>query len=672
MKTQRERVFMADFETTVYEGQERTDVWAAAIVELYTEDVRIYGSIGKFFEAVFAVKCNCVIYFHNLKFDGGFILNYLYSNGAFREAAEKPMTGTAELEWIANKDMRSGMFKYVISDMGMWYSITIRVGKYFYEIRDSLKLLPFPVRKLGEDFKTKHRKLTMQYTGYRYPECPISDEERRYIANDVLVVKEALEIMYDAGHKKLTIGSCCLEEYKNLQPFYDYAKAFPDLYKIELDPEYGSPTAGDYIRNSYRGGWCYLVPKKANRIMKHGTTADVNSLYPSMMHSESGNWYPTGQPHFWKGPIPDGIVERSHSGGYGERVYYFVRVRTRFRIKKGKLPFLQIKTDRVHYKGNECLTTSDYYSRVDHRYHKYGVTPSGEKVRAHVILTLTMSDWELMQEQYDLEDTEVLDGCWFLSVTGMFDEYIEKYRKQKIESKGARRQIAKLFLNNLYGKMAMNKDNSFKVGLLDDAGAMSYYTVISATKKPGYIPVGSAITSYARCFTIRAAQANFYGSDRPGFIYADTDSIHCDLPPDQIKGITVHPNNFCCWKLESCWSEGLFVRQKCYAEYVTMKDLEPLPAEKIGWDLKCAGMPERSKLLYLTSIGDDAAHKQLQEKIDAGEYELSIVEQAYLKTNRTIHDFKIGLEAPGKLVPENIPGGVVLIEVPYKIRETFK
>ena len=54
----------------------------------------------------------------------------------------------------------------------------------------------------------------MEYEGLRYPGCIITPEEREYIANDVLVVKEALEIMFSEGHTKLTIGSCCLDEFK--------------------------------------------------------------------------------------------------------------------------------------------------------------------------------------------------------------------------------------------------------------------------------------------------------------------------------------------------------------------------------------------------------------------------------------------------------------------------
>ena len=73
MKIKTFKNYVADFETTVYTGQAYTEVWAAALVELYTEDVQICNSISDFFDMVFRLKTNARIYFHNLKFDGEFI-----------------------------------------------------------------------------------------------------------------------------------------------------------------------------------------------------------------------------------------------------------------------------------------------------------------------------------------------------------------------------------------------------------------------------------------------------------------------------------------------------------------------------------------------------------------------------------------------------------------------
>ena len=48
-KDRKYKYFSCDFETTVYEGQVNTEVWASACVELYTEDVKIFGSIDETF-----------------------------------------------------------------------------------------------------------------------------------------------------------------------------------------------------------------------------------------------------------------------------------------------------------------------------------------------------------------------------------------------------------------------------------------------------------------------------------------------------------------------------------------------------------------------------------------------------------------------------------------------
>lgn len=94
-----------------------------------------------------------------------------------------------------------------------------------------------------------------------------------------------------------------------------------------------------------------------------------------------------------------------------------------------------------------------------------------------------MTDYELLKEHYELVDFEILDGCWFYSEIGIFDEYIEKYKKIKVESEGAMRELAKLFLNNLYGKMASSKDSSFKLAYVKEDKTIGFLPVAEANKK---------------------------------------------------------------------------------------------------------------------------------------------------------------------------------------------
>ena len=650
MKIKQFKYFVGDFETTVYKGQVNTEVWASSSVELFTEDVHIFHSIDEQFEYFKSLNQNIVVYYHNLKFDGSFWLSYLMVDLKFEQAYNKLNEYGTEVEWLEEKYMKNNTFKYSISDKGQWYTIIIKVNNHFIEIRDSLKLLPFSVKKIGDSFKTKHRKLEMEYSGLRYAGCEITKEEQEYIANDVLVVKEALEIMFIEGHNKLTIGSCCLSEYKSIVGKDDWNIMFPDMAQFDIDENiYRYSNADAYIRKSYKGGWCYLVKGKENKIYNNGTTADVNSLYPSVMSSESGNRYPVGKPMFWQG---DYIPEKA----LGKEMYYFVRIKTRFYLKPNYLPFIQIKGNHL-YKGTEALESSDVYDKKTDRYYDKYYDDNGVLRDTRVELTLTMTDFELMKEHYELVDCEILDGCYFYTLIGIFDKYIDKYKKLKMTSEGALRELAKLFLNNLYGKLASSQDSSFKVAYVKEDKSIGFMSVPANDKDAGYIPIGSAITSYARNFTIRVAQQNYYGKDKPGFIYADTDSIHCDLPPDKLKGIKVHSSDFCCWKLEACWDEAIFTRQKTYIEHVTHENLKKI--DEPYYNVKCAGMPQKCKDLFLKSM-------QGYEVKDDDNFTEEEIE--FLNKKRTLNDFKIGLLVPGKLMPKRIRGGVLLVDTTYEMR----
>lgn len=604
MQHRQYRFLMCDFETTVYSGQEFTEVWAAASVEFGSEEVDIKGSMEEFLLQLKSYQAHLICYFHNLKFDGNFILDYLLRHG-----------------WRYNRvpegKMKNKEFKCAISDRGAWYTIVIKMNDHIIEFRDSLKLLPFSVKRIGKSFKTKHQKLDMEYVGYRYAGCEITPEEREYIANDVLVVKEALELMFKEGHTKLTIGSCCLEEFKRTQDKQDYKNFFPDLTEVEIDEElYGSRTADAYIRKSYRGGWCYLKKGCENKVYNYGYTADINSSYPSNMSSESGNYYPVGLPKFWKGRIPDEAKDK----------YYFVRFRCRFKLKPKKLPTVQIKNSFL-YSGTDYLETSDVFDYKTGTYKRY-IRRDNKKVDTILTMTMTMTDYELFLGHYQVFNLEVLDGCYFYKEIGLFDEYMYKYKQIKETTKDAERELAKLYLNNLYGKYAASDDSSYKEPYLNEKGVLSFKLVEEHEKKVGYIPVGSAITSYARRFVITHAQANY-----DNFIYADTDSIHCCGNPDEVKMIKVHPTKFCCWKLESYWDKAIFVRQKTYIEHVTHEDGEPI---KPFYNIRCAGMSDNAKEEFIERF--------------------------------QLEDFQEGLELSRGLKPHRMFGGIVLKEDGYKMR----
>lgn len=634
MKKLETKILACDFETTVYDGQEFTEVWAAGWAELFNSafenDANIFSSFPDFWNSLinFAKRENAHIraYFHNLKFDGHFIIDALMRAG-YTPALEAYDGG---VNYLREKDLKSGEFTTLISDTGQWYSLTVRV-KYGYliEFRDSLKLIPMPLEAACKGFDVPHKKLTMVYEGERHAGMAIPESDRTYLVNDVLGLKECLEVVYSRGHDKLTIGACCMNEYKKLYGGGSFYRDFPNLENITLDPEeYGAPNADTYIRKAYKGGWCYCDDRAKTRTHKHGIVLDVNSLYPSVMEGESGNTYPIGLPHFFKGRINPLFMR-------DPRFYWFVRIRTRFRIKKDHLPFIQLK-NTYRFRATEYLKSSVSFDGVDEP----------------VELTLTMTDYNLLLEHYDLRDTEYLDGVYFWSKRGIFDDYISIYKKQKIEAKTpADRLIAKLFQNNLYGKFAARSDSSFKyptLGIYDDS-ILVFRSQFEQKRKPGYIAVGAAVTSYARAFTIRAAQANY---DR--FNYSDTDSIHLDGFVDDVKGVTIDDKKYLCWKCEGEFTDARYIRQKTYAEKISGE-----------WKITCAGLPTHSKRLFLAACGyidlNDFEKQTLKEN------EIAFIKKG-IKEKWTIDNFNIGVVIPGKLRPKVIPGGVILTEINFEMR----
>lgn len=648
-KNQFTRYFAADTETTVFDGQEATEIWACGCCELNTENCIIWNNFPDMFNYWRTIGSDLIVYFHNAAFDCEFIIYYLLHDLQYKLAVDYETE--KQTIFLRNKDMKNNTFKTSISGQGEFYTLTIKTNNHIIECRDSFKLIPMSVKKMHNAFSTKHKKLDMEYTGERHAFSTITDEEEAYLKNDIYVLKEALEYMFNEGHTQLTIGSCCLQEYKKITGKEDFETLFPRLDLMPLDREiYGASNVDEYCRRGYRGAWCYVKEDRRGILQKNGKTCDCNSLYPSVMQGASGNYYPYGKPEFWVGDyIPD-ICDRKD-------IYFYMTLETRFYIKENHLPFIQ-KKNSFAYRANACLSTSDIYDYKTGNYYEYYIDETGRERPATITMTITKTDWLLMREHYSLVDCKILHGCYFYALCGIFDDYITTYAKLKVEAKEAGNNglatISKLFLNNLYGKMASGLIPDIKIPYLDDDDSIGYHTRIGEDKKPVYIAAGAAVTSYARSVTIRAAQTNY-----STFCYADTDSLHCTS--DHFNGVEIHPSKIGAWKVETAWSEGFFLRQKAYIERVIEEDgkaVEPF------YNIKGGGLPERSKELLHHALLRGDARKNFQYQYNHSERGLAFGER-YLK----ITDYKPGLIIPDKLARNHIPGGIVLTDSDFTVRE---
>ena len=186
--------YTADFETATWKKNE-TWVWAWAISEIGENENFQYGTnIDEFME--FCRKSNnSYFYFHNLKFDGEFIIYWLLENG---------------FKWVeSKKEVNNNTFTTLISDLGRFYNIEVyfkKQGKHVKKVSffDSLKIIPFSVSEVAKSFKLQEQKLEIDYLKEREKGHKLTEEEIQYIKNDVVIMSKALKQIFDADLKKMT------------------------------------------------------------------------------------------------------------------------------------------------------------------------------------------------------------------------------------------------------------------------------------------------------------------------------------------------------------------------------------------------------------------------------------------------------------------------------------
>lgn len=555
----------ADLETTTTPDDVRA--WAVCAVDIDTaETVYLSNSLDDFFEWLSDKNTTC--WFHNLRFDGEYLLHWLLTHGFKHEQKD-------------NATREGGTFQTLITDEGVFYSIRVifeKLNKKYKQVTfyDSLKKLPFKVSVIAKAFELEDSKGEIDYNKYRPVGYELDDNEKDYIIKDCRIVSQALKIQIEKGLDKMTNASDAMNWYKQSIGKAQFERWFPVL-PIELDAD---------IRQAYKGGFTYLNPKHKNRRGLAGITLDVNSLYPSRMYYEL---LPYGYPMFFEG-------EYVQDDNYP---LYIIRLQCAFELKKGHIPTIQLKKNRA-FVETEYLSSS-----------RNKDTGKLEIVE----MTLTSVDLALFRDHYNIYCETYICGWKFKGAKGMFKDYIDYWMQIKETTTGAMRQLAKLQLNSLYGRFALNPKTRQKLPMIDHEGVVRYTLSEIEWRDPVYTAMGCFITAYARNVTIRSAQSVY---DR--FIYADTDSLHLigeELP----EGLEIHPTALGKWCHEATFTDSKFIRQKTYMETIDGID-----------HVTCAGMPDNVKELV------------------------------------TYENFHQGSTFDGKLMPRRFKGGIVLIPTTFTIK----
>lgn len=388
-------VYTADFETTT--DAEDCRVWAWGVCDLDDPDDVVMGTELASWLA-WVEQHPGDYWFHNLAFDGEFIVSHLLHSGW------EHVTGTP----------KARQFSTLISNTGKWYQLEICFAqrgrrKTRVVLKDSLKKLTMSVDAVARAFDLPICKLSIDYDAPRPQGHRLTEEERAYLANDVKIMALALREDFGRGLTRLTTGADALASYKEtIGRRWD--KLFPVL-PVEMDAA---------IRRAYKGGWTYANPlhqaddTRPLHITGAGSVYDKNSMYPSVMYDKP---LPIGTPRYFTGEV-------RYDPAYPLSVSF---MQLTAKIKPGHLPMLQVKNSPF-YADHVYLTETD------------GV----------VEVAMTNIDFSLLCEHYDVDVMAYNGGYQFRAMRGMFCDYIDYWMHEKETTTGGRRLRAKLMLNALY------------------------------------------------------------------------------------------------------------------------------------------------------------------------------------------------------------------------------
>lgn len=502
-------VWVADFETkpyTQYLKENKTGVWLFYIENLINDSSCLGLTLSAFMQYLF-MKKNPIVYFHNLSFDGEFILHWLTNNGfTFNDSRKQE-----HMEFSYFKDTSNTI-----------YSIRVRYNESTIFFKCSLKLVPMALDDIAKQMSlVKKETFNYNYNKEHYERylSQVDKNEVGYIKNDVRVIKKTLQKAHSIiGLDKLTLASTSYSIWENNfdnERKYHFAK-----WTLTFEEN-------RFLEQYYSGGLTLLNPKYANIDIKEKIyVADVNSLYPYVMKTFSLPY-----PSKIKEPCEDNCKNKKHLKLYHIEV-------DKFKIKDGYIPF---------------VADSNIWERTKNEY----LSESNETM----IFSWTEIDLMSFKKYYTYENLVIkMTTCFKKGGNHLFKDYIDYFFNIKCTAdKNSWEYIfAKILLNALYGKHGtrLNKprktlvesENRFYgkyaevvTHITDDE-----YKLLHTTKKGKienyFKPFAIFITSYARMYLIEAIQKN-----KKWFIYCDTDSIHSLRPLNLTK---IDDTMLGYWKLE--------------------------------------------------------------------------------------------------------------------------
>lgn len=568
---QLDHMYVADFETCddlskemLYaldeDGDDETEiypqrVWLAGVKNLESMETETFTSLDDFMRRILGRgdNQNIEIAFHNLRFDGSYIVPWLLRNGY--EASEgKP------------KDKE---FSILIDDMNNWYTINIQVTKRRRVlIWDSQKLFPLPLKKVHKVYGTPTKKLYEPpefYSAVRGPDHVPDDNELMYFENDLGVLAEALNV-------HIGIYGLTFKKTQASQSFFEFEKSFP-CWKLRFPPL--DEDTDEWMRISYWGGLSYVNRKHQGKDHYNIGVYDINSSYP---YQQAYKKLPYGPPReIWKNQPPDSSK------------FWIAQAVVEFELKPGKVPCIPKKS----------IEESDIDISAEDRWlHSSNGT---------AVMKFCSIDYMTMRQSYNFKVRKwikVVHFAW--KIHPEIQKFILKNNDIKVKYKKMAEEEtdealisqylitsyrAKINNNAYYGKFGEMIIKEGKTPYLIDDDVVYIQDRLELLKegKRKYLPVAIATTAWGRNQLVTFA--NTLGDS---FLYCDTDSIHF-VEKTGLKIIEraaeqgtfkISSTDLGAWKYEGHFDRGRYLRSKCYYEENMQDDypevtLAGLPADPV-------------------------------------------------------------------------------------------
>lgn len=514
----------ADFETN---NSNPTRVWLAGICNLDETDFQYFNNLDDFLNYLVDTNVD-ICYFHNAKFDTGFIIPWLLHHDHYF------------VDHFSEKVEKYKQCRLLQSAMGGFYEIQFFLKRHKIVIRDSYKIINQSVENIAKVFGMNINKRKIDYSIIHDENYKANELEILYLKNDLFVVARALKY-YLEKYRKLTISSIA---FASLYTFYEHGEY--TFYNIFSRPSLEEDT---FLRKAYFGGICKVTPRGL-KYRGWGYYLDVNSEYPFVMRTR---------------PLPYGYPTKFESEQEFNKIpkyfkaFYVAEIEVSAKLKPNHTP--SIIEDYNIFDGNIMLEDT---------------TPN------IIRLTLCSIDIETLYRDYDIYFFKIVRGLAYPSkIQQQIADFVDYFYQLKKEATNPYdRQFAKDMLNSASGRFGLNPKRESFGYYLDDKGVCKITKLSESTIAPIAVYVVIAITAYGRQYITSFPNTNIDIYRR--LLYIDTDSLH--LMGDYEKPLITPSKELGGLKIEGVFNECIYRGRKAYA--VCTNDAKPVNAHISGVNKK--------------------------------------------------------------------------------------